>query len=575
MNGIFVISALLITSSFSLKLSTACCSRRNSIPRIPSKLIEKLSSTMLTEHFAPPRVMFVVLPCVATMPSLMPYKVTPSLADRRRFSASLGSAPLLSRDSSGGPHYRRRCRRRAPAAPRYISRRTGPLRHSLVSSCAEHISRTSGEVRHSRSPRVTKTQRRVLSRITGDCTYLSDFQRSRNSIPSSWKLDKNLARSNPKLDSERGAVRRVASVGVLPSGSTLRRPVIQVHRPLRRAVVLSDSPPVRCIKKPPPPSRSSPSTTPTDPPSAQLPTKRPVIQVPRPLRRAVVLSDSPPVRRAEKPKPLPPPVTVPAPEELPCIRQLTRPVLVTPEQRPPACKTPGKRQPLPPRPAGRELDTLPESFRGLAIRTPKLRLNDDVPASDPSDGTRDLLDRLNELRLASPPPSRPRSIRRRRDGKYKTRSTLRRDRARLRFRVESTWILQGKCIDSMWNLRGSFFRVQSAIDEALDEDPIVMRSLRFRHNCARDRRIDSTAAASAPGAQQPQHSSSSAAQQHQHSSISTAAAQQRRHSSSRATTAQPLASIEVSSAEYKLLRAPLHVEHADFRSLIQGASSND
>ncbi|CAB0035442.1 unnamed protein product [Trichogramma brassicae] len=336
------------------------------------------------------------------------------------------------RDSSGGPHYRRRCRRRAPAAPRYISRRAGPLRHSLVSSCAEHISRTSGEVRHSRSPRVTKTQRRVLSRITGDCTYLSDFQRSRNSIPSSWKLDKNLARSNPKLDSERGAVRRVASVGVLPSGSTLKRPVIQVHRPLRRAVVLSDSPPVRCIKKPPLPSRSSPSITPTDPPSAQLPTKRPVIQVPRPLRRAVVLSDSPPVRRAEKPKPLPPPVTVPAPEELPCIRQLTRPVLVTPEQRPPACETPGKRQPLPPRPAGRELDTLPESFRGLAIRTPKLRLNDDVPASDPSDGTRDLRDRLNELRLASPPPSRPRSIRRRRDGKYKTRSTLRRDRARLR-----------------------------------------------------------------------------------------------------------------------------------------------
>ncbi|CAB0030668.1 unnamed protein product [Trichogramma brassicae] len=282
--------------------------------------------------------------------------VTPSLADRRRFSASLGSAPLLSRDSSGGPHYRRRCRRRAPAAPRYISRRAGPLRHSLVSSCAEHISRTSGEVRHSRSPRVTKTQRRVLSRITGDCTYLSDFQRSRNSIPSSWKSDKNLARSNPKLDSERGAVRRVASVGVLPSGSTLKRPVIQVHRP---------------------------------------------------LRRAVVLSDSPPVRRAEKPKPLPPPVTVPAPEELPCIRQLTRPVLVTPEQRPPACETPGKRQPLPPRPAGRELDTLPESFRGLAIRTPKLRLNDDVPASDPSDGTRDLRDRLNELRLASPPPKQP------------------------------------------------------------------------------------------------------------------------------------------------------------------------
>ncbi|CAB0041097.1 unnamed protein product [Trichogramma brassicae] len=178
--------------------------------------------------------------------------------------------------------------------------------------------------------------------------------------------------------------------------------------------------------------KASPSVTPTDPPSAQLPTKRPVIQVHRPLRRAVVLSDSPPVRCIEKPKSLPPPVTGPTPEELPCIRQLMRPVLVTPEQRPPACETPGKRQPLPPRPAGRELDTLPESFRGLAIRTPKLRLNDDVPASDPSDGTRDLRDRLNELRLASPPPSRPRSIRRRRSGKYKTRSTLRRDRARLR-----------------------------------------------------------------------------------------------------------------------------------------------
>ncbi|CAB0040772.1 unnamed protein product [Trichogramma brassicae] len=187
------------------------------------------------------------------------------------------------------------------------------------------------------------------------------------------------------LDSERGAVRCVASVGVLPSGSTLKRLVIQVQRPLRRAVMLSDSPPVRSIEKPPPPSRSSPSVAPTDPPSAQLPTKRPVIQVHRPLRRAVVLSDSPPVRCIEKPKSLPPPVTVPTPEELPCIRQLTRPVLVTPEQRPPACETPGKRQPLPPRPAGRELETLPESFRGLAIRTPKLRLNDDVPASDPSD----------------------------------------------------------------------------------------------------------------------------------------------------------------------------------------------
>ncbi|CAB0038071.1 unnamed protein product [Trichogramma brassicae] len=244
--------------------------------------------------------------------------------------------------------------------------------------------------------------------------------------------DGSKSTNRPSLDSERGAVRRVASVGFLPSGSTLKRPVIQVQRPLRRAVVLSDSPPVRSSEKPPPPSRSSPSVAPTDPPSTQLPTKRPVIQVHRPLRRAVVLSDSPPVRCLEKPKSLPPPVTVPTPEELPCIRQLTRPVLVTPEQRPPACETPGKRQPLPPRPAGRELDTLPESFHGLAIRTPKLRLNDDVPASDPSHGTRDLRDRLNELRLAPPSPSRPRSIRRRRGGKYKTRSTLRRDRARLR-----------------------------------------------------------------------------------------------------------------------------------------------
>uniref|UniRef100_A0ABD2VVN0 Uncharacterized protein n=1 Tax=Trichogramma kaykai TaxID=54128 RepID=A0ABD2VVN0_9HYME len=62
------------TSATGAILSTALCSRRNSIPRIPSKLIGKLSSTMLTKHFAPPRLMF-VLPRVATMPSLMPYKV--------------------------------------------------------------------------------------------------------------------------------------------------------------------------------------------------------------------------------------------------------------------------------------------------------------------------------------------------------------------------------------------------------------------------------------------------------------------------------------------------------------------
>ncbi|CAB0030734.1 unnamed protein product [Trichogramma brassicae] len=64
---------------------------------------------------------------------------------------------------------------------------------------------------------------------------------------------------------------------------------------------------------------------------------------------------------------------------------------------------------------------------------------------------------------------------------------------------------------------------------------------------ARDRRIDSTAAAPAAAAQQPQHSSSSAA--------SAPSAQQHRHSSSRATTAQTLASIEISSAETGLLKA--------------------
>ncbi|CAB0040051.1 unnamed protein product [Trichogramma brassicae] len=72
----------------------------------------------------------------------------------------------------------------------------------------------------------------------------------------------------------------------------------------RRLVMLSDSPPVRCIEKPPPTPKSYPLMTPSDPPSAQLPTKRPVIQVLRPLRRAVVLSDSPSVRCIEKPKSL-------------------------------------------------------------------------------------------------------------------------------------------------------------------------------------------------------------------------------------------------------------------------------
>ncbi|CAB0039504.1 unnamed protein product [Trichogramma brassicae] len=62
-----------------------------------------------------------------------------------------------------------------------------------------------------------------------------------------WKLDKTVARRNPKLDSERGAVGRVASVGVIPSGSTLKRPVIIIPR-RKRPVVLSDSPPVRCIE---------------------------------------------------------------------------------------------------------------------------------------------------------------------------------------------------------------------------------------------------------------------------------------------------------------------------------------
>ncbi|CAB0040462.1 unnamed protein product, partial [Trichogramma brassicae] len=34
-----------------------------------------------------------------------------------------------------------------------------------------------------------------------------------------------------------------------------------------------------------------------------------------------------------------------------------------------------------------------------------------------------------------------------------------------RFRVESTWIPQGKCIDSMWNLRGSFLKVSGSFHE--------------------------------------------------------------------------------------------------------------
>ncbi|CAB0027980.1 unnamed protein product [Trichogramma brassicae] len=68
--------------------------------------------------------------------------------DRRHFSAATQAA---------APHYRRCCRRRAPSAPRYIRRRAGPLRDSLVSSCAEH---TSWTFRRSAAllPRVTKTQ---------------------------------------------------------------------------------------------------------------------------------------------------------------------------------------------------------------------------------------------------------------------------------------------------------------------------------------------------------------------------------------------------------------------------------
>ncbi|CAB0040423.1 unnamed protein product [Trichogramma brassicae] len=59
-----------------------------------------------------------------------------------------------------------------------------------------------------------------------------------------------------------------------------------------------------------------------------------------------------------------------------------------------------------------------------------------------------------------------------------------------------------------------------------------------------DRQHSSSISTSSPAAAaQQQH------QHHQQSSISTAAAQQRRHSSSRATTAQSLASIEISSAE--------------------------
>uniref|UniRef100_A0ABD2VY33 Uncharacterized protein n=1 Tax=Trichogramma kaykai TaxID=54128 RepID=A0ABD2VY33_9HYME len=56
-----------------------------------------------------------------------------------------------------------------------------------------------------------------------------------------------------------------------------------------------------------------------------------------------------------------------------------RPVLITSEQRPLACETPGKRRPIPPRLADREMETLSDSFCGLVIRIPEVHLHDKVP----------------------------------------------------------------------------------------------------------------------------------------------------------------------------------------------------
>ncbi|KAL7287202.1 hypothetical protein TKK_0018633 [Trichogramma kaykai] len=72
-------------------------------------------------------------------------------------------------------------------------------------------------------------------------------------------------------------------------------------------------------------------------------------------------------------------------KEATCIRQPMRPVLITSEQRPLACETPGKRRPIPPRLADREMETLSDSFCGLVIRIPEVHLHDKVPKSDPSD----------------------------------------------------------------------------------------------------------------------------------------------------------------------------------------------
>ncbi|CAB0040774.1 unnamed protein product [Trichogramma brassicae] len=77
-------------------------------------------------------------------------------------------------------------------------------------------------------------------------------------------------------------------------------------------------------------------------------------------------------------------------------------------------------------------------------------------------------------------------------------------------------------------------------------------------------RLVRTAAASAPAAQQPQHSSSAAAsapsaQQHQHRSSSAASAQPQPNNNS-----QPLASIEISSAEIAFFSFSL-VEHGAYR----------
>uniref|UniRef100_A0ABD2VXN8 Uncharacterized protein n=1 Tax=Trichogramma kaykai TaxID=54128 RepID=A0ABD2VXN8_9HYME len=80
-----------------------------------------------------------------------------------------------------------------------------------------------------------------------------------------------------KLESERGVIRHLNSVRVVPSDNTLRRPVILVPHRLRRPIVLSDSPPVRCVEKPPSSPKSAPLAPPAESPRVRQPMKKPTV----------------------------------------------------------------------------------------------------------------------------------------------------------------------------------------------------------------------------------------------------------------------------------------------------------